>query len=243
MFCMNCGQALPDGAKFCMKCGTPLGAVTPPETTQTECFVRNMAKVPEFTGDVQVGYSPFNASCTNNGSLLRVGDEIEFGMIKRQRVKQRINWKVLSIHDRMALIISSNVICNKPYHQPGGNNTWAFCTLRNWLNNDFIRSSFIPAEQARILPCRLNDYNNQQYRNPGGVPIIDRVFLLSLNEADQLFADDAARAIGSSWWLRSPGDSSNFAALVFHDGMINTGGGNVSSNDGIRPALWINQYF
>ena len=26
MFCMNCGKALPDGAKFCMYCGTPLGA-------------------------------------------------------------------------------------------------------------------------------------------------------------------------------------------------------------------------
>ena len=29
MFCMNCGQQLPDGAKFCMICGTPLGGVTP----------------------------------------------------------------------------------------------------------------------------------------------------------------------------------------------------------------------
>ena len=26
-FCMNCGQQLPDGAKFCGKCGTPLGNV------------------------------------------------------------------------------------------------------------------------------------------------------------------------------------------------------------------------
>ena len=30
MFCMNCGKALPDGAKFCMYCGTPLGAAATP---------------------------------------------------------------------------------------------------------------------------------------------------------------------------------------------------------------------
>ncbi len=29
MFCMNCGQDLPEGAKFCKRCGTPLGAVSP----------------------------------------------------------------------------------------------------------------------------------------------------------------------------------------------------------------------
>lgn len=29
MFCMNCGQELPDGAKFCLKCGTLQGTVTP----------------------------------------------------------------------------------------------------------------------------------------------------------------------------------------------------------------------
>lgn len=30
MFCMNCGKALPDGAKFCMYCGTPLGTAPAP---------------------------------------------------------------------------------------------------------------------------------------------------------------------------------------------------------------------
>lgn len=32
MFCMHCGQELPDGARFCMKCGTPQGAVSPTGT-------------------------------------------------------------------------------------------------------------------------------------------------------------------------------------------------------------------
>ena len=36
MFCMNCGQQLPDGAKYCLRCGTPQGAVSPTGTTQAE---------------------------------------------------------------------------------------------------------------------------------------------------------------------------------------------------------------
>ena len=36
MFCMNCGQQLPDGAKFCLKCGTPQGAVSPSGNVNSE---------------------------------------------------------------------------------------------------------------------------------------------------------------------------------------------------------------
>lgn len=31
-FCMNCGQQLPEGAKFCSGCGTAMGEVKPEET-------------------------------------------------------------------------------------------------------------------------------------------------------------------------------------------------------------------
>ena len=45
MFCVKCGQQLPDNAKFCFQCGTPVGGnnVAPPslperwETCEIEC--------------------------------------------------------------------------------------------------------------------------------------------------------------------------------------------------------------
>ena len=36
MFCMNCGQKLPSGARFCLNCGTPLGVVSSSELIQNE---------------------------------------------------------------------------------------------------------------------------------------------------------------------------------------------------------------
>ena len=29
MFCTNCGNQMPDGSKFCTKCGAPMGALAP----------------------------------------------------------------------------------------------------------------------------------------------------------------------------------------------------------------------
>lgn len=94
----------------------------------------------------------------------KVGDIFFFGLNNGKR----IFWKVLRIQHRMALIISSYNICKMPYHQPGGRITWSECTLRKWLNNDFVNGDFTQAERARILPCNLCNDNNTEYKTPGG---------------------------------------------------------------------------
>ena len=411
MFCMNCGQQLPDGAKYCLQCGTPQGAVSPTGTTQaetinldgmhtfvpalcpncgahmkvdssakvahcnscgTECLVQDAIKALTVRGNVQVGSATINVSSTNTDSLLQrveimLGDgdfggamskcdtildsdptngKVYFYMLmsslncrsrnalatqktpfncnqyylkamqygdpelrnelqeyinvinarneairkeeeeerkkgeekrrkwkeereeERKKEEEKINakydanlknptvgaeirfghysngrsviWKILRIQNNMLFIISSDIICKLPYHQPGGRRTWADCTLRKWLNNEFIQGYFAPAEQARILPCKLNNDNNPQYNTRGGVPTTDKVFLLSINEANQLFANNQAREIGSWWWLRSPGCNPDLAAIVNIDGKVNTYGTGVSIYDGVRPALWLN---
>lgn len=188
---------------------------------------------PELKNELQGYINVIEAKLKNP----KVGDEIYFGT----KNGQRIWWKVLRIQDRMAFIISSYTICYRPYHQPGGEITWANCTLRKWLNNDFISGYFTPAEQSRILPCKLNNDNNPQYNTPGGVPTTDKVFLLSINEANQLFANDQARAIGRTWLLRSPGSVPDRAACVIYNGEVDTHGVSVYIDvHGVRPALWLN---
>ena len=370
MFCMYCGQQLPDGARFCLQCGTPQGAVSPTGTTQaetinldgahkfvpamcpncnahmkvdsslkiarcdscgTECLVQDAINALTVKGNVQVGSATINVNGTNTDSLLqrveimladgdfsgamskcdtildsdptngkvyfymlmsslncrnrndlasktrpfdgnqyylkamqygdpelknelqgyinainarneakqknpKVGDEICFGTNNGQRIW----WKVLSIRDRMAFIISSNIIPSMCYNNKCEAITWADCTLRKWLNNDFIKGYFTPAEQARILPCKLNNDKNPRYNTPGGVPTTDKVFLLSINEANQLFANNQARAIGVSWWLRSPGGEPNYAAIVNRGGWVSSRGIEAyGSNFCVRPAMWI----
>jgi hypothetical protein len=49
--------------------------------------------------------------------------------------------------------------------------------------------------------------------------------------------------MGFAWWLRSPGNNSNNAAIVNNDGNVNVNGNNVdnvNTNGGLRPALWLN---
>ena len=92
----------------------------------------------------------------------------------------------------------------------------------------------------------------------GGNDTVDRVFLLSAEEADKYFPSDEQRRgvpttylvqlcaysngleyTSSVYWLRTPGEVQEHAAYVF-GGRVNLGGwaGNVHKLP-IRPAMWI----
>jgi len=373
MFCMNCGQQLPDGAKYCLQCGTPQGAVSPTGTTQaetinldgmhtfvpalcpncsahmkvdssakvahcdscgTECLVQDAIKALTVRGNVQVGSATINVSGTNTDSLLqrveimlgdgdfggamskcdtvldsdptngkvyfymlmsslkcktkselanqlvpfdknkyyimahRYGDDsmrlelldyinsIESRNITTQKTlkvgdifyfgtynNQPIIWKALLIQDHKALVISSENLCKMLYHQFSVERiTWSDCTLRKWLNNDFINSSFTQVERARIISSELNNERNPKSIYSAGNPTIDKVFLLSINEAEQfsgLLKEDRC----SDWWLRSPGKKPNYAAYYAY-GKVNLDGDIVSGHCEslpiyVRPSLWI----
>lgn len=49
MFCSNCGQSLPEGAKFCPKCGTPTMASPVPDTVQENTVKQETSTVPQTT--------------------------------------------------------------------------------------------------------------------------------------------------------------------------------------------------
>ena len=69
------------------------------------------------------------------------------------------------------------------------------------------------------------------------VLVIDKIFLLSIDEAEKLFANDTSRAVGSWWWLRSPGDDQDGAAYVYGGGSLDVDGEYVYCDYGVRPAL------
>lgn len=138
------------------------------------------------------------------------------------------------------------------------NVTWETCTLRKWLNNDFINTAFSADEKIMIPTVTVSADENPKYSANPGNATQDQVFLLSITEANKYFNSngagqceptDYAVANGAfefdsgncCWWLRSHGSSQNAAALGRFDGYIHNGGDRV--NDGIyavRPALWVN---
>ena len=193
---------------------------------------------------------------------IKVGSYINFGAYEQDNNtsngKEDIEWLVLEVKDGKALVISNDALDCKPYNTSHTHVTWETCTLREWLNNDFINAAFSAAEKAMIPTVTVSEHGNPRYIiNPGNATQ-DQVFLLSITEVNKYFSSDRARqckptdyAVANGayadssngncwWWLRSPGDLQNIAAFVRNGGGINEGGYSVNCDDiAVRPALWI----
>ncbi len=160
--------------------------------------------------------------------------------------KEPIEWIVLEVNNDGSLTLMSKYALDiKPYNTEYASVSWETCTLRKWLNEDFYKMAFSAQDQAKIVPVTLDNEDNPKHGTKGGKATRDKVWLLSINEvtnhfrSDKLysfFTDNASRmcypteyamAQGAYtvsgtcfWWLRSPGESSEFAASVKSNGSI-----------------------
>ncbi|MDR2436733.1 MAG: DUF6273 domain-containing protein, partial [Endomicrobium sp.] len=84
------------------------------------------------------------------------------------------------------------------------------------------------------------------YKTAGGEDTTDKIFLLSIDEANEYFGSDQERIAkyngkGAWWWLRSPDYDGDCVANVGMDGNVIVYGSNVNYGaTGVRPALWLN---
>jgi tetratricopeptide (TPR) repeat protein len=177
----------------------------------------------------------------------RQGLESEVRALSGKSQPARYQWRIIGLDEanNRALAITRDIIAKMPYHQPGGSITWADCTLRRWLNLEFYSS--LPAHiKSRVVEVTNQNSDNPHYGTAGGAPTRDKVFLLSVNEANRYFKDNNDRratceGTGHWWWLRSPGDNARYAANVSYDGDVYVDGNYVvNSSFGVRPALWLN---
>ena len=195
--------------------------------------------------------------------VAKVGDYVFFGAYEQDNNtsngREDVEWLVLEIKDGKVLVISKYALDCKQYNTSYTDVTWETCTLRKWLNNDFLGAAFSAVEKSMISAVTVSADKNPEYNtNPDpGKATQDQVFLLSIPEANKYFNSDRARqckptdyavanGAGESdsgncwWWLRSPGLYQNFAAFVNSDGDVSEGGGFVDYVTGaVRPALWI----
>ena len=159
-----------------------------------------------------------------------------------------IEWLILAEEDDRMLLVSRYSLDYQPYNTDYTDVTWETCSLRKWLNEEFINAAFDASEQEQILTVVNTNPDNTNFEAwgivEGGNDTEDRVFLLSADEADQYFANDDERSTGPCewWWLRSPGFHSTHATVVILVGEIFTRGHMVNFNyndHGVRPALWL----
>ena len=172
---------------------------------------------------------------------------------------EAIDWRVLDVSGRTALVIADKVIDYVEYDDTFTVITWEDCTLRQWLNGTFYSQAFSSDEKAFIRTSTISNPDNRTYNTRGDNATTDRVFCLSIDEAKQFFSGDGDRTavstaharnrcaysydpdIPAAWWLRSPGNSQDYAAYVFIFGSVEEGGCRVDHTlPGVRPALYIN---
>ncbi len=165
-----------------------------------------------------------------------------------------IEWYVLDSKTddegrEMVLILSAGIVGSRTYHS-SNDSTWSTSTLRTYLNGDFITSK-IPSLADNIVETELQ---TALVTNASGnyETTVDKVFILTQEdygwttsastgtssfptEADALVSSDLV-AIGSTYWLRSPG-SAAYSRSVYPTGYLLYD--YASSSIGVRPALWI----
>lgn len=197
-----------------------------------------------------------------------VGDTIKFGKYEQDNNlsngKEDIEWSVLAKEDNSVLLISKYALDCKEYNSITTSVTWETCSLRKWLDGTFMDSAFDGAEKSIVKKTKVLAEKNPNHSTDPGNATTDKVFLLSINEANKYFGSDEdrkcaptkyAKANGAytessytkngvptcCWWLRSPGDDQGLAAYVYCDGPVNYYGYYVrNDNICVRPALWIN---
>lgn len=93
-----------------------------------------------------------------------------------------IEWEVLGSDGNGTLLISRYVLDAQRYNETDTDVTWETCTLRQWLNNDFINKAFTASEQGCISNTTISNSDNPSYGTPGGNATTDQVFVLSVDE-------------------------------------------------------------
>lgn len=187
---------------------------------------------------------------------------IEFGRYPQASKNENalIEWLVLKNDGSKALLISKYALDCQQYNTSDRNVTWETCTLRKWLNGAFFNNAFSVDEQKQILSTTVTpDYSTDPGNNTK-----DRVFLLSIAEAEKYFGSDSTRQCQGTvycyaqgaykarngncwWWLRSLSSPHSFnfdnryAFYVFSHGKVSREGSSADYDRiAVRPALWIN---
>jgi hypothetical protein len=93
-----------------------------------------------------------------------------------------IEWIILDTNENGALLLSRYLLDCVPYNTECTNVTWETCTLRSWLNNDFLNTAFSDAEHDIIISSYVINNSNTYYNTTGGADTYDKLFCLSTDE-------------------------------------------------------------
>ncbi|MBQ6342107.1 MAG: hypothetical protein IJI41_03170 [Anaerolineaceae bacterium] len=197
-------------------------------------------------------------------SYLKVGDSFFWGSYEQDNIltngPEPIKWQVLANKNDMVLVVSKEGLDSKPFNETIEDITWEKSSIRSWLNSEFYDGAFSSSEKKLIQTVIINNADNPDFGTEEEGETEDRVFLLSIDDANLYFPSDKKRKCTATsyarrksdldsndnifWWLRSPGGNSTGASFVDPKGNIRY---NIANNVDIdtsiyyiRPAFWLN---
>ena len=252
----------------------------------TICLVVGLMPTAAFAAGTDTGKA---IQLVDSGTAANIGggqaDNIYFGTYQQSSDgsggynTDPIKWRVLSNASGQLFLLSDQNLDVFQYHTEYESVTWETSTMRSWLNgysaehntggdsgtdytsDNFIGTAFSEKEQGAIADTTVVNDNNPSYGTEGGNSTTDKIFLLSIAEAQNssYFADDNSRIATNTayakeqgahtysstgagdWWLRSPGYGDIDAALVDGDGCLYRLGFSVGNIDVcVRPAFNLN---
>ena len=172
-------------------------------------------------------------------------------------------WIVLSKKDGKALIISKYAFTCEPFNRTFNRVTWHTCSLRRWLNEEYLNSVFSQQEKDLIIPVYIGEDDALGFNEKENITA-DKLFLLSSSEAEKYFKtpeEKLARVTNYAkskimwqsfdqyghWWLRTKSKDEIGATHITYNGELSYYGGTILSNSydryfdhyGVRPAMYI----
>ena len=182
------------------------------------------------------------------------------GKVDQTDEKQPIKWRVLSVDGDDAFLMADDTLDYQEYNKSGEDVnlqdiTWENCSLRKWLNEDFMNAAFSEGEQESIIETKVQNGTSDNENET-----LDKVYLLSKEEVSNPllgFEDNFVRFANGSrtrvvkkkkwwsseWWLRSLDDEKGKAVIVDGDGKRGQGGRYsvfVTSKEAVRPVIHLN---
>lgn len=235
--------------------------------SQSFFLFENFANI--ATKSVIVKNISMDDSAKTENSNIKIGDYVRFGkyydIVEDDEVKKvPIVWRVLDIEDGYCLLLSKDILKTMPYNFAWNPTNWKESNIRIWLNYDFYDSAFDNKEKELIKQVFTENLGNSAFNLSQDYKTHDNVFLLSIEEImkyntynkdfitlgtkyakrEGLWISKYLSSVGYSvWWLRSPGRSTSFAAIMHADGSIGLGGDGVATKgNGVRPSMWVKLY-
>ena len=142
-----------------------------------------------------------------------------------------IKWRVLNTDGKEAFLLADVALDDQKYNTDFTNVTWETCSMRKWLNKQFINTAFSLGEKNAIPVKRIVNKDNIRYGTKGGENTSDKVFLLSESEvwnteeaigygfSDDYEINDEARTSNFSTYAYAMGIEQSFE--FYFDGAIN----------------------